>query len=960
MGPRWAIPPRRIALLALVLGLTMAGFVGARLLGERDARRDSEHQAEVAAAQIHGRVADAASLAASLGRYMASVDGTGVTNEEFASNAARWLGPAGFPAAGWVEEVGAADRAAYEQRTGHPIVTRDQRRRIVPVEPRPSYLPATLVSGIPPITVPGLDLGGESGMAGALSRARALHQPSATPLATLRDGTEGLILISLAQRGGVVEPGFAVVFVPGESLRAAATDTQAVQLATADGAPTAGPGGAATVRKSFTEAGQRFDVVVPLESVHGAAAVLPWIILAAGFVLAGLAAALGVSATRRERAQEEVDRIFTLSSDLITVANFVGYFTRVNPAVERILGYTEEEFLARPYLDRVHPDDRERTAAEAAAIGQGKTTLSFENRYVHKDGSHRVLEWTSTAAVEDRAIYAVARDVTDRHRAEAELARLAGEQAALRRVATLVAREAPQAEVFSAIAEQIGQLLGTEEIWMLRFKDDSAVVVSSWGKAEDVFPTGSRHALGGDSAASRVLRTGQPARIDDYATTSGPFAESVRSIGTRSAVAVPIQVEGRLWGAVTAGTTQDEPLPPDTESRLGQFTELMATAIANAEARAEVERLAEEQAALRRVATQVARGVPAAEVFAAVAQEVSHVLGADGTIILRLDPDGATTVVARVGAYPAEFAVGSRWMPEPPLALAVVLRTGRPARVDDFSQARDAYGAAVRRLGFRSGVVVPIVVEGRLWGAIAVGTRRERFPADTEQRMAGFTELVGTAIANADSRAQLTASRARIVAAADDARRRIERDLHDGTQQRLVALGLELRLAQSTVPADLAGLQTQIGRVADELDGANEELRELARGIHPAVLSEGGLGPALRTLARRAALPVELDIRTDTRAPDPIEVAAYYVVSEALTNTTKHARASYAQIAVEERDSLLHLSIRDDGIGGADPAGSSGLIGLRDRVQALSGSIEVNSPPGEGTAIVVELPLQPD
>ncbi|HEY0570966.1 MAG TPA: CHASE domain-containing protein, partial [Enterovirga sp.] len=281
--------------------------MGARLLGERDARRDSEHQAEVAAAQIHGRVADAASLAASLGQYMASVGGTSVTNEEFASNAAKWLGPAGFPAAGWVEEVGAADRAAYERRTGYPIVTRDQRRRIVSAEPRSSYLPATLVSGIPPITVAGLDLSGESGMTGALLRARALHQPSATPLATLRDGTKGLFLVSLAQRGGVVAPGFAVVFVSGESLRAAATDTPTVQLS-AGGPPPGGPEGAATVRKTFTEAGQRFDVVVPLEAVHDAAAVLPWIILAAGLVLAALAAALGVSGARRARAQEELDR----------------------------------------------------------------------------------------------------------------------------------------------------------------------------------------------------------------------------------------------------------------------------------------------------------------------------------------------------------------------------------------------------------------------------------------------------------------------------------------------------------------------------------------------------------------------------------------------------------------------------------------------------------------------------
>jgi signal transduction histidine kinase len=330
-------------------------------------------------------------------------------------------------------------------------------------------------------------------------------------------------------------------------------------------------------------------------------------------------------------------------------------------------------------------------------------------------------------------------------------------------------------------------------------------------------------------------------------------------------------------------------------------------------------------------------------------------------LIVRLDPDGAATVIARVGEHPDEIPVGSRWKPEPPLALAVVLRTGRPARLDDYGQTfSTAYGDAIHPAGVRSGVATPIVVEGRLWGAIAVGTRREHLPADTEQRMVGFTELVGTAIANADGRAQLTASRARIVASADDARRRIERDLHDGTQQRLVALGLALRVAQSTVPAELPQLRTHIGRVGDELTGAIEELRVLARGIHPAILSEHGLGPALRTLARRAAIPVELDIRTETRLADRIEVAVYYVVSEALTNTTKHAHASCAQVAIEERDAILNLSIRDDGVGGADPAGGSGLIGLRDRVQALGGAIEVNSRPGEGTAILVELPLQPD
>ncbi|HKC29480.1 MAG TPA: GAF domain-containing protein [Jatrophihabitans sp.] len=954
---RWRIAPRRIAPLALVLGLTIAGFFGARLIGERDAQRDSEHQAEVAAAQIHARVADAATLAASLGRYMASVGETSVTDEEFASNAARWLGPAGFPGAGWVEEVGAADRAAYEQRTGHPIVTRDQRRRIVPVESRSSYLPATLVSGIPPITVAGLDLGGESGMAGALLRARALHQPSATQLAALRDGTKGLFLVSLTQRGGVVAPGFAVVFVSGESLRAAAADTPAVQLA-ASGAATAGPAGAPTVRTTFTEAGQRFDVVVPLESVSGAAAVLPWIILAAGLVLAALAAALGVSAARRARAQQEVDRIFMLSSDLITVANFEGYFTRVNPAVERTLGYTEGELLARPYVDFVHPDDRERTAAETAAIGQGKTTLSFENRFVRKDGSHRVLEWTSTPAVEDRAMYAVARDVTDRHQAEAELARLAGEQAALRRVATLVARQAPQAEVFSAIAEEIGRLLGTDEIRMLRYEGDSGVVVSSWGEAEDAFPTGSRHSLGDDSVASRLLRTGQPARIDDYATTSGPVAESVRSIGIRSAVAVPIQVAGRLWGAMTAGTTQDEPLPADTESRMGQFTELIATAIANAEARAEVERLAQEQAALRRVATLVAEGASSAAVFDAVAAEMEGLSGADHVVMCRYEPGAGLTVLAHRSSRGQKVAPGTRISHEGDSVEATVRSAERSARIESYEGARGVIAELARAADVQVAVAAPIVVDGRLWGVVSAGWPwEEPPPGDTEQRMAQFGQLLGIAIANAGHRAELVASRARLVAASDDARRRFERDLHDGVQQRLVSLALELDGVQAIAPREDNQLIAQLAGVRQGLAGALDDLQELSRGIHPAVLSEGGLTPAVRVLARRSAVPVKLNLSVDERLADHVEVGAYYVVSEALTNAAKHAQASNVEVTAHVHDGTLQLRIDDDGVGGADPARGSGLTGLTDRVAALGGTIAIVSPLGRGTSLHVELPV---
>jgi PAS domain S-box-containing protein len=956
---RWHVPLRRIAPVALVLALTMAGFLGASLLGKRDARRESEHQAEVAAAQIRGRVADAASLAASLGRYMASVEATGVTNEEFASTASRWLSPAGFPAAGWVEQVGAADRAAYEQRTGNPIVTRDQRRRIVSAESRSSYLPATLVSGIPPITVAGLDLGGESGMAEALVRARALHQPMATPLASLRDGTNGLFLVSLAQRGGVVEPGFAVVFVSGESLRAAATDTPTVQLF-AGGAPAGNSEGAAAVRKTFTDAGQRFDVVVPLEAVPVAAAVLPWIILAAGLVLAALAAALGVSGVRRTRAQEELARIFTLSSDLIAVANVDGYFTRVNPAVKQILGYTEEEFLARPYLDFVHPGDHAETVAAAAAIGQGKTTLPFENRYLRKDGSYRVLEWTSTLAAEESAIYEVARDVTDRHQAEAELARLAGEQAALRRVATLVAKEASLAEVFTKVAEEVADVVGSIDCGLWRDEGDAtitAVAVSGRGPGAGI-RVGAQHTLDGDSVIAPALRRGQPSRMADYSAASGSIAESARALGIRSAVACPIVVGGRTWGAMVVATSDAEPLPPETETRLAQFSDLVATAIANTEARAEVERLAEEQAALRRVATLVAEGALPAAVFDAVAAEMKGLLGADHVVVCRYESGAELTVLAHRGSNAQKVPPGARISHDGDSVEAAVRRADRSVRMESYEGARGVIAELARAAGVRVAVGAPIVVEGRLWGVVAAGWNGEQPPpADTEQRMAQFAQLLDTATANADSRAELIASRARLVAASDEARRRFERDLHDGIQQRLVSLALELNLAEATAPRDDRKLVAQLVHVRQGLTGALDDLRELSRGIHPAILSEGGLVPALKALARRSAVPIDLHLSVDDRLADHIEVGAYYIASEALTNAAKHARASNVEVTAHVHDGRLQLTIADDGVGGADPARGSGLTGLADRVAALGGTIAITSQPGKGTSLRAELPV---
>jgi signal transduction histidine kinase len=288
----------------------------------------------------------------------------------------------------------------------------------------------------------------------------------------------------------------------------------------------------------------------------------------------------------------------------------------------------------------------------------------------------------------------------------------------------------------------------------------------------------------------------------------------------------------------------------------------------------------------------------------------------------------------------------------------MVRRSERPARMEHYAGTQGEIASLVRELGVRATVGAPIVVDGRLWGvAIANWEGEESPPDDTEDRMAQFAELLDTAIANADSRNQLTASRARLLTASDEVRRRFERDLHDGIQQRLVSLSLELRSVETTAPDENEELAGHLAHVGEGLLGAIDDLRELSRGIHPAILSEGGLAPALKALARRSTVPVRLDLAVDERLADSVEVGAYYVVSEALTNAAKHARASEVEVRAQSRDGVLELGIDDDGVGGADPSRGSGLTGLVDRIEALGGTIAIASRPGEGTSLRVELPL---
>jgi signal transduction histidine kinase len=539
-----------------------------------------------------------------------------------------------------------------------------------------------------------------------------------------------------------------------------------------------------------------------------------------------------------------------------------------------------------------------------------------------------------------------------------ELGRLAEEQAGLRRVATMVARECPPVELLAKVAEEAGLLLRADIATVHRFDADGAgMVVGNWTKLGDAFPVGRRTTLDGDSATARVYRTQRPVRVDSYEHASGSIAAEARRLGLRSGVGSPIFVDGRLWGAMTAGTARAEPMPLGTESRMAEFTELAATAISNVQARAEVQRLAEEQAALRRVATIVAQERSPEEVFARVAEEVGRIGGAETAVIHRFDPDGHSTIVASYGKLQESFWVGSRWELKGNSVAAGVYRTARPVRFDHYETSAGSIAVSAQKLGIRSGVGSPIVVNGRLWGVIAAGTSLpEPLPADAEPRMAEFTELAATAISNVQARSDLAASRARIVATADEERRRVARDLHDGAQQRLVSTIVTLKLARKTLDADRDDTAVLLDEALGHAQTATEELRELVHGILPTVLTRGGLHAAVGALASRMTIPVEIDVAAGRLGPE-VEATAYFIVAEALTNVAKHSGAHHAAVRAQLDGPSLRVEVRDDGIGGAH-AGGTGLVGLSDRLAVLDGCLRVESAADGGTVIAASIPVR--
>jgi GAF domain-containing protein len=574
--------------------------------------------------------------------------------------------------------------------------------------------------------------------------------------------------------------------------------------------------------------------------------------------------------------------------------------------------------------------------------------LTREGQSLPADGEKRLAGFTELVAT------AIANT-----QARVELQDSADEQAALRRVAELVARSAPPQEVLAAVTDEAGLLLKVDYMVLSRYDPDGLVTVvgvwTSTGPSRPL-PIGLRLKAEGLNVHALVAETGRSARIDDYDAATGGFSDVARDWEFRASVGVPIWVEGQLWGVMSAGS-RSEPLPPGTEARLGGFTGLVATAIANTQARSELQDSAGEQAALRRVAELVARSAPPQEVLDAVTEEAGRLLHGHHAWMTRYDGDGARTVVASWGSTGVTIPVGGRARLWGRNVSTLVFQTGQPARIDDYADASGPAADVAHEIGLRAAVAVPLSVEGRLWGAMSVGSGVEPMPASTEERLAGFTGLVATAIANAEAQAALAASRARVVAAADQERRRIERDLHDGTQQRLVSLALQLRALQAALPSEPSTLAAELDRSVAEITGALEDLRETARGIHPAILAEGGLRLALRALARRCPIPVKLTVHASGRLPESIEVSAYYVVAEALTNAAKHGRASAVSVEAEVAGGTVSVAVRDDGVGGADFTRGTGLAGLRDRVEAIGGRIFLDSPPGAGTTLRVEFPV---
>jgi signal transduction histidine kinase len=534
-----------------------------------------------------------------------------------------------------------------------------------------------------------------------------------------------------------------------------------------------------------------------------------------------------------------------------------------------------------------------------------------------------------------------------------ELRRLVDEQTALKHVATLVAAGAGEAELVAAVTAEVARLFGADTANMMRWDGDTIRVIGDWRADESTPSTAGRvFAYGGDTITARVVTSRAPARVESVDDLDTPFArERWKELGLQASIGAPIVLDDRVWGIVSASRrTENDPFPPGAERRLGDFAALVAQAIANSEARRELAALAEEQAALRRVATLVAGGRPQPEVLEAVSHEASSVFAADAVLVVRWEGihDEVTVVSGWSTEEESPVPAGTRYHPASDSATTAVLETGLSTRALERSPER----------GELSAISSPVIVDGRLLGAVtALRSSEDPFPQGAETRLRSFADLASQSISNLRARAEMRASSARIVRAADEARAKLERNLHDGAQQRLVAVLISLRMAAAQLPAAPDKARELVLGAATELQHAFDELRELARGIHPSVLTERGLGPALELLAERAPLRVAISHELTERLPAPVEAAAYFVVAESLTNIAKHAEASAVEVRVSRENGVARVEVVDDGVGGADATQGSGLRGLADRVEALDGRLHIVSPPDAGTRVWAEIPV---
>jgi signal transduction histidine kinase len=545
--------------------------------------------------------------------------------------------------------------------------------------------------------------------------------------------------------------------------------------------------------------------------------------------------------------------------------------------------------------------------------------------------------------------------------AREKVRRLAGEQAALRHVAALVAEGSSPSDLFAAVVRAVAQAIDVDAIAVERIDADrSTTVVASLDAP--MFAIGSRWPLDEPGLHASVVAAGRPVRIDDVSVLGGRAATALRDLSIRSLVALPIIVAGAVWGLMWVGGKRAQPLAAGTETRVREFAELAALAVANADSRHRLRRLADSEASLRRVATLAAEGATPDELLAAVADEAARILDGATVVIVRYEPDASFRVVAAHGD--PMFDVGSSASLEGAGLAEAVREAKAPVRSDGRAE------------GLAAAIGAPIVVDGDAWGAVMVRLRRPRTDmplftgwytsrmlsasmssGEIETRLASFTELVGTAISRAQAQAELIASRARIVEAGDEAMRRIERDLHDGTQQRLVALALHLQRLRAELPVAQRDVHAGLGQVERELKAVIEEVQELSRGVHPAQLAAGGLRPSLRALARRSPIPVDVSVDVPERPPASVETALYYVVSESLANAIKHSQATSVSVTVVGDPRSIRATVADSGVGGAEIGAGSGLAGLSDRVDALAGQLSIVSPRGRGTIISVDLPV---